>query len=133
VKTPWRTDVTTKINGLNGGTAAIGAGRPADKARDVVTGGSSSGGSSGTAASAAGGDVHITESASTLASLEQAVRGLPAVDETRVAQLQSAIEQGTYTVQPQHVADQLIHLEQTLARLPDTQQPVPSRNDSQGQ
>jgi negative regulator of flagellin synthesis FlgM len=124
--------VTNKINGLNGGAAAIGAGRPADKARDVVTGGSSNG-SSGTAASAAGGDVHITESASTLAALEQAVRGLPAVDEKRVAQLQTAIEQGTYTVQPQHIADQLIHLEGTLARLPDPKQPVPSRNDSQGQ
>jgi negative regulator of flagellin synthesis FlgM len=120
--------VTNKINGLNGGTAAIGAGRPADKARDVITGASSS----GSAASAAGGDVHITESASTLATLEQAVRGLPAVDETRVAQLQTAIEQGTYTVQPQHIADQLIHLERSLARLPDTEQPVPSRNDSQG-
>jgi negative regulator of flagellin synthesis FlgM len=126
-----RTDVTNKINGLNSSAAAIGAARPADKARDVVTGGSSNG-SSGTAASSSGGDVHITDSASTLATLEQAVRALPAVDETRVAQLQSAIDQGTYKVQPQHIADQLIHLERTLGRLPDTEEPVPSRNDRQG-
>lgn len=121
--------MTNKINGLNGGTAAIDAGRPADKARDVVTGGSSR----GTLASSSGGDVHITDSASTLASLEQAIRGLPAVDETRVAQLHAAIQQGTYKIQPQHIADQLIHLERTLGRLPDTEEPVPSGIDSQGQ
>jgi negative regulator of flagellin synthesis FlgM len=124
--------VTNKISGLNSGTAAIGAGRPADKARDVVTGGSSNG-SSATAASPAAGDVHITDSASTLATLEQAVRAMPAVDETRVAQIQSAIGAGTYKVQPQHIADQLIHLERTLGRLPNTEEPVASSNDSQGQ
>ena len=124
--------MTSKINGLNGSTAALGAPRPADKARDVVTGGSSDG-AGGTAAGTASGEVHITDSASKLATLEQAVRSLPAVDETRVAQIQAAIEQGTYKVQPQHIADQLIHMEQTLGRLPDTTEPVPSRNASRGQ
>ncbi|HJS91836.1 MAG TPA: flagellar biosynthesis anti-sigma factor FlgM [Steroidobacteraceae bacterium] len=63
------------------------------------------------------GDVHITDSASQLASLEQTLRSLPAVDPVRVAQLQAAIEQGGYTVQPQHVADQLLQLEQALGQL----------------
>lgn len=108
--------MSNKISSLNGPSAApIGAGRGAEKARDPVTGGSSAPADppSGT------GNVHITDSASQLASLEQAVRSLPAVDPARVAQFRSAIEQGTYTVQPQHVAEQLLQLEQALRQLPE--------------
>jgi len=109
--------MATKISGLSGspGAVALDAGRPASNARDATTGGGSSapeGSSSGTS------DVHITDSASQLASLEQTLRSLPAVDSARVSQLQTAIEQGTYTVQPQLVADQLIQLEQSLGELP---------------
>jgi len=106
-----------KISGLSGGTAAsIGAGRPVTPTRDAATGGSSAQTDS---SSGAAGDVHITDSASQLASLEQAVRSLPAVDPARVAQFSTAIEQGTYTVQPQQVADQLLQLEQSLGQLPE--------------
>lgn len=109
--------MSNKISGLSGSPAAsIGAGRGAEKTRDPVTGGSSA--PAGSSSSAVG-EVHITDSASQLASLEQAVRGLPAVDPARVAQFSSAIEQGTYTVQPQHVADQLMQLEQSLEQLPE--------------
>jgi negative regulator of flagellin synthesis FlgM len=109
--------VPNKINGFTSGPPAVGAGRPVDKARDVATGGASvSNGSSGSAASP-GDDVHITDSASKLAALEQALRQLPVVDEARVTQLRTAIEQGRYTVQPQHIADQLMQLEQALGGL----------------
>jgi len=106
--------MASKISGLSGSpAAAIDAGRPAEKARDAVTGGPSA----QAQPSPAAGDVHITDSASQLASLEQAVRSLPAVDPARVAQFRTAIEQGTYTVRPQHVADQLLQLEQSLRPL----------------
>lgn len=106
--------MASKISGLGGGAAAsVGAGRRAAKTRDPVTGGSSALPDS----PAVAGDVHITDSASQLASLEQAVRSLPAVDPVRVAQFQTAIEAGTYTVQPQHVADRLMQLEQSLKQL----------------
>lgn len=106
--------MTNKISSLNGSaTASVGAGRPAEPVRDALTGGSSA-----PAASApATGDVHITDSASQLATLEQAVRNLPAVDAARVSQLRTAIEQGSYTVRPQHVADQLLQLEHALGQL----------------
>ena len=105
-----------KISGLSGDPAAsIGASRAAEKTRDPVTGGPSAPADSALATA----DVHITGSASQLASLEQAVRNLPAVDPVRVAQFQLAIEQGTYTVQPQHVADQLMQFEQSLKQLQD--------------
>lgn len=108
----------TKISGSSGSlgaAAALDAGRPAEKARDATTGGGSP---TPEGSSADASDVHITDSASQLASLEQTLRSLPAVDGVRVAQLQTAIEQGSYTVQPQHVADQLLQLEQSLAELP---------------
>jgi len=102
--------VSNKINDL---TTNVTAGRPSavTPARDVVSGG-------GNAAPApATGEVTITDTASQLASLEQALRDSPAVDSAKVAQLQSAIEQGTYTVDPDHVATQLMQMERALAGL----------------
>jgi negative regulator of flagellin synthesis FlgM len=113
--------MTNKISNLNNpalqeaapvavpGGGAGGAG--------VVPGRLSPGGSPAPEGASATSDVHITSSASQLASLEHTVRSLPAVDEARVAPLRTAIEQGSYSVQPQHVADQLIQLEQALAGL----------------
>jgi negative regulator of flagellin synthesis FlgM len=87
--------------------------------RDAATG--SSAAAPAPAASSGGqtGDVHITDSASQLATLEQTLRSLPAVDDARVSQVRTALEQGTYTVQPQHIADQLMQLERSLAQLPE--------------
>ena len=102
--------MSNKINDL---TTNVTAGRPSavTPSRDVVSGG-------GNAAPApATGEVTITDTASQLASLEQALRDSPAVDSAKVAQLQSAIEQGTYTVNPDHVATQLMQMEQALAGL----------------
>lgn len=108
--------MANKISSLSGNPAtSIGAGSPAGKTRDAVTGG---GTSSQAASSAPMGDVHITDSASQLAALEQQVRSLPAVDPVRVAHFSTAIEQGTYTAHPQQIADSLLQLEQALGQLP---------------
>ena len=99
--------MTDKINDL---TTSIGAERSAPVApvRAVARGMS-------TTTAAGEGDVHITDTATHLAALEQAVRNLPPVDPVRVAELRSAIEQGRYTVKPAHIASQLLQLEQALA------------------
>ena len=102
--------MSNKINDL---TTNVTPGRTAAvvPTRDVVTGG-------GNAAPApASGEVHITDTAAQLASLEQSLRDVPAVDSARVAQLQSAIEQGRYTVNSEHVATQLMQMERALAGL----------------
>ena len=102
--------MSNKINDL---TTNVTAGRASAvvPTRDVVTGG-------GNAAPApAPGEVHITDTAAQLASLEQSLRDAPAVDSARVAQLQSAIEQGRYTVNSEHVATQLMQMERALAGL----------------
>lgn len=105
-----------KISGTSSDPAPIGAGRPADRVRDAIGGGASA---PAPASNAPTGEVHITDSASQLATLEQTLRSLPAVDQARVAQVRTAIEQGAYTVQPQQVADQLLQLEHSLSQLPE--------------
>ena len=64
-------------------------------------------------------NVQITGTARHLADLDQQVRNAPVINEQRVAQLRSAIEQGPYRVRPQHIADQLLSLEHSLDSLPD--------------
>ena len=102
--------MSSKISGIDGGPASPGAGRVS--ARNAPESGGAAAGTSTTPES-----VHITDAASQLAALEQAVRELPPLDGARVATLRSAIEQGTYTVSPDHIADHLMQLEQSLESL----------------
>jgi len=95
---------------------SVGAGRPIQRPQDAVGGGKSSADGSSKDGSK---NVQITGTARQLADLDQHVRNLPDVNEERVSQLRSAIEQGTYQVRPQHIADQLMSLERSLGSLPD--------------
>jgi len=104
--------VSSKIGGVDGNSpsTAVGAGRAVQRPQDAATGGAQiSQGSGG------GSSVQITGAARQLASLEQAVRDLPAVDDARVAQISNAIEQGSYTVDARHIANQLIQIEKALS------------------
>jgi negative regulator of flagellin synthesis FlgM len=62
-------------------------------------------------------EVHITGTARQLVELEQMVKDMPAVDEAKVAALSAAIENGTYKVSADKVADNLMQIEQALAPL----------------
>jgi negative regulator of flagellin synthesis FlgM len=107
--------VSSKISGIDGAQiASVGAGRAVQRSQDAVSGGPSAG-----TAKDGSQDVQITGTARQLADLEQRLRDLPAVNDERVSQLSAAIEQGTYTVKPQHIADQLMSLERALSNLPD--------------
>jgi negative regulator of flagellin synthesis FlgM len=64
-------------------------------------------------------NVKITGVARQLASLEQAVRDLPAVNDSKVAQISNAIEQGTYSINSRHIANQLVEMEKALKGLVD--------------
>jgi negative regulator of flagellin synthesis FlgM len=109
--------VSSKIGGVNGNsqTAAIGAGRAVQRPQDAATGGAQ------TTADTDGNseNVQITGTARQLVNLEQAVRDLPAVNDSKVAQISSAIEQGNYAVNSRHIADQLVQMEKELGRLPN--------------
>jgi negative regulator of flagellin synthesis FlgM len=107
--------VSTKISGVDGAQiASVGAGRPVQRSVSGGTGADSSKGGSQ--------NVQITGSARQLADLEQKVRDLPQVDEARVSDIRAAIEQGTYTVRPQQIADKLVSLERALSNLPDSEE-----------
>jgi negative regulator of flagellin synthesis FlgM len=111
--------VSSKIGGVEStSTAPLSTGRSNTQRSSDAAGGSTraSGGSSGSAE-----DVQITDAARTLANLEQAVKDLPAVNTAKVAQLSSAIEQGTYTVNSQHIAGKLMQMDKELSRLPSAQ------------
>lgn len=102
--------MSSKINGTdNRGTSAVGAGRPVGKVRDVA-------GEPKTAEQQSS-EVHITGTARQLVELEQVVKDMPAVDEAKVAAISAAIENGTYKVSADKVADNLMQIEQALAPL----------------
>jgi negative regulator of flagellin synthesis FlgM len=103
--------VSNKINDLSTGATGAGTTSQVSKARGSSTG-------TPNAAPAAGsGDVHITDTATHLAALEQALRDTPVVDQARVARLRAAIEQGQYTIHPALIASRFLHIEHALAGL----------------
>ncbi len=116
--------MSSKISGFNGTqTPSVGAGRSAQRPQDAASSGTSASSSSSTESTH---DVQITGAARQLATLEQTLRDLPAVNETRVAQISSSIEQGTYAVHPHEIANRLIQLEQALGQLPDQAESEPT-------
>jgi negative regulator of flagellin synthesis FlgM len=103
--------LASKLSGIDSHTAPVEAGR-ALRVPDATA-------QSRGATSSADTDVHITDTATHLAALEQAVSAQPAVDDARVSAIQSAIEEGRYSISPERVADALVGLEHALAPLGD--------------
>lgn len=101
--------MSTKINGLDVRPAAPAATAPIARSKDSFSadGAPVGPGSSG---------VQITETARHLASLEKLVANVPEVDQEKVAEISLGIERGLFQVQPERIADQLLRLEQSLAR-----------------
>ena len=107
--------MSSKIGGVDGNSpsTAIGAGRAVQRPQDAATGGLKNSNGSGTPS------VQITGTARQMASLEQAVRDLPAVNDTKVAQISAAIEQGTYKVDARDIANKLIQMDKSLEDVPN--------------
>ena len=112
--------MSSKIGGVDSSSqaAALGAGRAAQRPQGAPTGGTQSSSTS----SGSDESVQITGTARQLASLEQAVRDTPEVNTAKVAQISTAIAQGTYTINSQHIADQLVQSDKDLAHLGNQQQ-----------
>jgi flagellar biosynthesis anti-sigma factor FlgM len=98
------------IDGMNIGGAASGPGgvvRPAAE-----------GASPAAQAPQQAGDVQITDSAAQLARLEQTLRALPAVDQSRVDAVSHTIASGGYAIDSGRIAAGLLGSERTLGALP---------------
>ena len=107
--------MSSKIGGVDNSsqTAPLGAGRAVQRPQDAAAGGTQSSNTS----SGSDDSVQITGVARQLATLEQAVRDAPEVNTARVAQISTALEQGTYTINSKNIADQLVQSERELAHL----------------
>jgi negative regulator of flagellin synthesis FlgM len=105
--------VPTKIGGFDTGPVHVGGGRSVKRSSDT----SHSSSSSDAASSGSTGDAHITDSARKLADLEQTIQALPAVDSSRVAEVSSSIQNGTYKINPERIADKLLQSEKDLQKL----------------
>ena len=125
--------VSGKINGMSGvgqpqqvGTS--GAGQTSRNNMSDSTAATSAGAGSAAAGSAAAGadQVDITGAASELASAEQNLSAVPVVNEAKVSSIRSAVEAGTYRIQPQKIADKLVDYERGMPDAPDT----PDSNDT---
>jgi negative regulator of flagellin synthesis FlgM len=70
--------------------------------------------SSESTAPQAGETVNITRSALLLARLEEVVRAAPTVDAEKVGAIKAAVSAGTYAIDDQSVADNMIRLDREL-------------------
>lgn len=102
--------MSTKIGGFDSSPVHVSTGRTVKRAgdSDSAVKSSGAGSSSGT---------QITDSARTLAALEQTVRDLPAIDEARVEQVAARLADGSYQIDSGRIADKLLRSEQDLAAL----------------
>lgn len=98
--------MTTKITGYQNRPVQVGTDKSVSRAHDAA--------SSPAGSAVSGSPVRITDQARQLAALEQALQSMPIVDETRVAAIRSAIEEGRYEVAPQRIADKLLRMDQEL-------------------
>lgn len=103
--------MSNKIDGLEVRPVRVSASTAVRKTTDDGAAGKAGSGA------ASGGDVHITSAARSLASLEQAVLDMPAIDQDRVDEVQQRLASGKYEVDPQRVADGLLRLETVLSDL----------------
>jgi len=77
-----------------------------------------SGGTSGGKHSGSGGDrVTLSETATRLSDLTTTVSGQPVVDSNRVEQIREAIQDGSYQVNPQRIADRLSAMESAMGKV----------------
>ena len=101
--------MSNKIDGMDIRPAAPSATAPIARSKDSFSrDGAPTGGSNG--------GVQITDTARHLASLEKMISRSPEVDEAKVTEISAAIERGQFEIKPERIADNLLRLEQTLAR-----------------
>lgn len=108
MKLPGDSAVASKITGVDAKAVRVAPSTSAPKRQDqaIDKAGSADIGSS----------VQLTGASRSLAALEQSLHNLPAIDEQRVAAVKRRLDSGEYQINPQRVADKLLHIERDLQR-----------------
>ena len=101
--------MTNKIGGYGNRPVHNGTGKSVSRERDAGTSASQS-----AEAAKAAAPVKITDQARQLAALERAVNDAPVVNESRVAAVRQAVEEGRYEVVPERIADKLLRMDREL-------------------
>ncbi len=60
--------------------------------------------------------VTLTSTAARLRSLESTISSLPVVDSKRVAEIKQSIDEGSYEIDPQRIAEKMLDMEQEWSR-----------------
>ena len=97
-------DVTTKITGYQNTPVQVGADKSVSRTRDGAA----------NSAEVAGKPANPVQITGQLAALEQTVNSLPVVNEAKLARIRQAIEDGSYQVVPERIADKLLRMDRDL-------------------
>ncbi|MEJ0087833.1 MAG: flagellar biosynthesis anti-sigma factor FlgM [Pseudomonadota bacterium] len=105
--------MANKISGIDGRPVQVGGGAPVSRARDATSEGRKA------ETTTAGSNIDVSDTARTLAALENHISTLPVVNESRVDAVRRAMDEGRYHVDPQRVADKMLRFEvDLLATIP---------------
>ena len=104
--------MANKISGIDGRPVQVGGGAPVSRTRDTTDGRK-------TETTASTSNIDVSDTARTLAALEDKISTLPVVNETRVDAVRRAMDEGRYHVDAQRVADKMLRFEgDLLAAIP---------------
>lgn len=102
--------MNSKINGVGGNTPRIDSGKPANGVRPGAR-------VEGPAAPGRGDEVSLTGSAQLMVRLEKALGEVPVIDRERVETIKAAIADGSYAIDPERVATEVLRMEMDLKLL----------------
>ncbi len=105
--------MANKISGIDGRPVQVGGGAPVSRTKDATSDGRK------TENSATATNIDVSDTARTMAALENRISTLPVVNESRVDAVRRAMDEGRYHIDPQRVADKMMRFEvDLLAAIP---------------
>jgi negative regulator of flagellin synthesis FlgM len=105
--------MANKISGIDGRPVQVGGGAPVSRTKDATSDGRK------TENSATATSIDVSDTARTMAALENRISTLPVVNESRVDAVRRAMDEGRYHIDPQRVADKMMRFEvDLLAAIP---------------
>src|SRR4029079_9104457 len=105
--------MASKISGIDGRPVQVGGGAPVSRTRDTTAEGRK------TETTGSTSNIDVSDTARTMAALEDSISGLPVVSEARVEAVRRALDEGRYHVDAQRVADKMLRFEgDLLATIP---------------
>jgi negative regulator of flagellin synthesis FlgM len=99
--------MANKINGIDGRPVQVGGGAPVSRVRDTTDGRKAD-------TTTSSSNIDVSDTARTLAVLEEKIGDLPVVSDARVDAVRRALDEGRYHVDAQRVADKMLRFESDL-------------------